>query len=181
MMYVSKVSRTIAIGLLGAALVGVPAGIVGRVLMRLIAVALGDRPGYSLSGTIGILVAYVVLATPGGLALAAVQRRGRARWAALAFAAAGIVSLNGMMLLGQALDNGFSSWDQRAHQALFVAAYLLYGALLAGEVVALAWVTTSLGHRPGRSRWSPSATSAPPSRAGRRQAPPSGPACERSS
>lgn len=70
------------VGLGAALLVGVALGAVARLMMRLVAVAAGHHGEFSIGGTVGIMVAFVVVMVPGSL-LAALWW-GRGWWTLLA-------------------------------------------------------------------------------------------------
>ncbi|HEX5996335.1 MAG TPA: hypothetical protein VFY84_14435 [Jiangellales bacterium] len=73
----SVVARRIGVGLSAAVVAGMAAGLVARLMMRLAAVAVGEDGHFSLAGTAGILVAFVVVAVPGAVLASLVRRRGR--------------------------------------------------------------------------------------------------------
>lgn len=57
-------------GVVAAAVTGIPAAVVTRLLMRLIAHTVNDQPEFSLSGSVGIVLIYVAGLLPGCVALA---------------------------------------------------------------------------------------------------------------
>jgi hypothetical protein len=71
------VVRKIMVGLVAAAAAGVMLGLVARLMMRLAALAAGVESHFSLGGTGGILLIFVVLTVPGAVLAALVRRRGR--------------------------------------------------------------------------------------------------------
>lgn len=71
------VARRVGIGLSAAVVAGVAAGLVARLMMRLAALAVGEVGHFSLAGTAGILVAFVVVTVPGAVLASLVRRRGR--------------------------------------------------------------------------------------------------------
>ncbi len=71
------------LAILGAALVaGLVGGLAARLLMRAIALALGHDSGFSLAGTAGIVIVFVVLAVPAAATAAAASTviRTGGRW-----------------------------------------------------------------------------------------------------
>lgn len=62
-------------GVLAAVVAGVVVGAVARVLMRLTTAAAGGDPGFSWSGSAGIVTLYALAMIPGACAAAATRRR----------------------------------------------------------------------------------------------------------
>jgi hypothetical protein len=71
-----------AVGLGAALAVGLVLGAVARLMMRLVTLAAGHTPEFSLGGTLGIMIAFALFMAPG--ALLAALWRGRGRWLLLA-------------------------------------------------------------------------------------------------
>lgn len=71
------VVRRAVVGVGAALLAGVLMGSVARVMMRLVAVATGHNAEFSASGTVSILLAFVVLMVPGALLASLWRGRGR--------------------------------------------------------------------------------------------------------
>ena len=73
----ARVARKVAVGVGAAVVAGVAMGIVARVMMRLAALAAGEPGGFSLAGTVGILLAFVIVTVPGAVLASLLRRRGR--------------------------------------------------------------------------------------------------------
>lgn len=89
-MHGRQVARAVARGTAAAVLWGVVAGALMRLLMRVANVVTGGEPGFSVLGTAMILVFFVVLLLPGGIALAV--SRGRWPWAVLLLGTAALAA-----------------------------------------------------------------------------------------
>lgn len=74
---VVRVARKVGVGLAAALVAGVAMGALARLMMRLTAVAAGHPGEFSLAGTAGILLAFVIVTAPGALLASLVRRRGR--------------------------------------------------------------------------------------------------------
>lgn len=128
-------ARLIAITVLGALLAGVVAASLGRVAMRLIAVAGGDSFDFvnfhfTLEGTISILVGVTVSALPLALLLLAIRKwlPGVGYRKVIAYGLAFTV-FPGLLLLTDSEFNK-SSVNATYGRALFVVCYFSYGALV---------------------------------------------------
>ena len=71
------VLRRIAVGVAAGVAAGALLGSVARLMMRLATLAAGGETGFSLAGTAGILLVFVVFTLPGSVLAALVRRRGR--------------------------------------------------------------------------------------------------------
>jgi len=139
-------ARLIAITVLGALLAGVVAASLGRVAMRLIAVAGGDSFDFvnftfTLEGTTSILVRETVFALPLALLLLTVRKwlPGVGYRKVIAYGLAFVV-FPGLLLL---TDSEFNTNSVNATygRALFMVCYFLYGALVG-------WVIETLDRPP---------------------------------
>ena len=74
---IAGVARKVAVGLAAAVVAGVTLGLVARLMMRLATVAVGEPGSFSLAGTAGILLAFVIVTVPGAVLAALLRRRGR--------------------------------------------------------------------------------------------------------
>lgn len=73
-----RVVRKIGVGIAAAIVTGAVLGLCARVMMRLAAVAAGHEGApFTLGGTFGIVMIFVVAALPGAVLAALVDRRGR--------------------------------------------------------------------------------------------------------
>lgn len=144
-MRVPRRARLIAITLLGALLACVVAASLGRVAMRLIALAGGDsfdfvNLNFTLEGTTSILLRQTVAALPLALLLLAIRKWlpgvGYRKVAAYGFA---FLLLPGLLLL---TDSEFNRNGVNATygRALFMVCYFSYGALVG-------WVIETLDQR----------------------------------
>jgi hypothetical protein len=77
-----RVGRVIATGFLAAAAGGLLASIPARLLMRVVAIGVGESPHFSWTGSIGIAVIFGFAVLPGAWVAASTTRRGR--WLTLA-------------------------------------------------------------------------------------------------
>ncbi|HEU4513732.1 MAG TPA: hypothetical protein VFR87_11565 [Nocardioidaceae bacterium] len=73
----AAVARKVGLGLAAAVVAGAAMGLVARLMMRLASVAAGEPGHFSLAGTAGILMVFVVVVVPGGVVASLVRRRGR--------------------------------------------------------------------------------------------------------
>lgn len=71
------VVRKIGVGIAAAVVAGLALGLVARLMMRLATVAAGHESGFSLAGTAGIVMIFVIAAVPGALLASLMNRRGR--------------------------------------------------------------------------------------------------------
>lgn len=138
-------ARLVAITLLGAFLAGIVAASLGRVAMRLIAVAGGDsidfvNLNFTLEGTTSILVRETVFASPLALLLLAVRRRlpGVGCRKVVAYGLA-FVLFPGFLLLTDSEFNR-NSVNATYGRALFTVCYFSYGAVVG-------WVIETLDRR----------------------------------
>jgi hypothetical protein len=105
------------------------AGILGRIDMRLVAVIRGDAPGFSITGTIGILLVFLIMGCALALlfALLAVGRRTRPAWWSLI----GVALFAGVLLLTPLRQ-------ELGGRPVFIALFVPVGLLLGW---ASAWLT----------------------------------------
>lgn len=141
-------ARLIAIAVLGALIAGVVAASLGRVAMRLIAVAGGDsfdfvNFNFTLEGTTSILVRETVFALPLALLLLAVRKwlPGVGYQKVIAYGLAFVV-FPGLLLLTDSEFNK-NSVNATYGRALFTACYFSYGA-------AVGWVIETIDRRSAR-------------------------------
>jgi hypothetical protein len=132
--------RRIGVAVVAAVLVGVPAALLARLLMRLATLAVGGLPGpVTVAGTAGIVVAFVVLALPATLVMAAWPRW--ARWTGAVFAVAFTVFPSGVIAVADLPYLGLLATPRLltvlAVMAGFVVLVATYGQLLARLVVRL--------------------------------------------
>lgn len=73
----TAVARRVGTGLAAAFVAGIAMGLVARLMMRLATVAAGIPGHFSLAGTAGIVMSFVVIAVPGAVLAALMRRRGR--------------------------------------------------------------------------------------------------------
>lgn len=98
-------------GVVAAAVPGILAGVVTRLLMRLIAHTVNDQPGFSWTGSVGIVLIYVATLLPGCVALAC----SRGRWPWLLFSASVVLLTFEAIAIGvqetaAAHDMGVGRW-----------------------------------------------------------------------
>jgi hypothetical protein len=67
----------VVVGLTAAVVAGLALGAVARLMMRLVTVAAGAEGEFSLAGTLGILLVFVVVTLPGAVLASWLRRRGR--------------------------------------------------------------------------------------------------------
>jgi hypothetical protein len=70
-------TRKLAVGTAAALVAGAVLGSVARLMMRLANLAAGGDTGFTLAGTAGILLAFVLFTFPGAVLAAMLRRRGR--------------------------------------------------------------------------------------------------------
>ena len=70
-------TRRLAVGAAAALVAGAVLGSVARLMMRLANLAAGGDTGFTLAGTAGILLAFVLFTFPGAVLAALLRRRGR--------------------------------------------------------------------------------------------------------
>lgn len=70
-----QIGSRVAAGALAAVVLGVLAGGVARVLMRLLVVLSGDTPRFSTAGTLGVLLIFATVMLPGAIVTALGRRR----------------------------------------------------------------------------------------------------------
>ena len=72
-----RVLRRTALGVAAAVAAGVVLGVTARLMMRLATLATGREAEFSLGGTVGILLIFVLAALPGAVVASLVRGRGR--------------------------------------------------------------------------------------------------------
>ena len=137
-----------------ALLVGVPAALIGRLLMRFVVLAGGGTPEPpTLGGTAGIAMVFVVFALPAALTMAALPHR--ARRIGMVFAAVFTVFPAGLIAAGDLGNLGLLSAGRQvatvAVLVAFVVLFAAYGRLLARVVVRLLGRPGAAGAAPGPS------------------------------
>ena len=125
--------RKVVAALVTAATVAIALGGVARVLMRLVTVAAGHVPGFSWSGTAGILAVFFVAAVPGCLVAAFARRR---RWVVLAVGSA-LLCIPATGVASEELGDT-STLSTPQWVGVGAASLALYATVLALPVVALA-------------------------------------------
>ena len=135
--------RLAAAASIAGILSGLLAGVLGRIDMRLVAVIRGDAPGFSITGTIGILLVFLIMGCTLALlfALLAVGRAGPAWWSLI-----GVALFAGVLLLTPLRQ-------ELGGRPTFIALFVPVGLLLGW---ASAWLTLlisrSLPERTGPGR-----------------------------
>jgi hypothetical protein len=72
-----RLARRLVVGLAAGVVAGLVCGGLARVLMRVVSVVSGDQPEFSWSGTIFIVLLFVLAAVPGAMVAAGYRGRGR--------------------------------------------------------------------------------------------------------
>ena len=125
--------RQAGIGLLAGVIVGFPIlGIGGRIAMSIVAVARGQQPDFSVSGTLGVFVVLTLLAAPAGLLFVALKRHmpGTGLWKGLSFGVLFFLIIAAMTFLRRA-GMGELAGDAVIGGTLFGALIVLYGIAVA--------------------------------------------------
>ena len=118
---------------------GLVAGVLGRIAMRIVAVVRGDVPDFTITGTIGILLVFLLMGGALALVFAIVARGNPARPGPGWWSLAGAGLLAGVVLLTPLRS-------ELAGRAAFIALFLPVGLLLGWGS---AWLTLVI------SRWLP--------------------------
>jgi hypothetical protein len=86
---IARAGRAVGVGVTSALVGGVGAAALTRPLMRAAALLTSDQPGFTISGTVSILLVYVACLVPGAVALVL----GRSWWAWTLYGAGCVVLL----------------------------------------------------------------------------------------
>jgi hypothetical protein len=140
-------ARRSGAGVLAATAVGAVAGVLARVLMRLIALVAGGPTSFSVGGTVAIVLIFVVVVLPGAVACAFHLRR--TGWALLRAAGALLLFQSVVIPLQEDLTPPGGPWTATLTLLLLVS----FWALVVAEVLVVRRTAWRLGDRcqhPGR-------------------------------
>jgi hypothetical protein len=140
---VKKLLVVVTSAVVAALVAGVVVGGASRVLMRLVSLAAGDEGGFSVGGTVAIVVAYAAFMLPGAVLAGSTDRRGRT---ALLVVGALLLCVPAIGVASEEVDGtgglGALQW----------AGVLAAGAAIFGAIATLPAVTTRLVDRL-QKRW----------------------------
>lgn len=148
----SRAGRVVGFGVLASMVAGVASAVVARVLMRLATEVVDGEPSFSVAGTLGIVMIYVVALTPG--AVASVATRRWPRWVALGAGAAFLALASVNIAVQEDLD---AVTDSTSRIVLMVVVALGFVAGLVGHV----WLLARLGDRWRRPRGAAASNTSP--------------------
>ncbi|PFG39619.1 hypothetical protein ATJ97_2130 [Georgenia soli] len=138
-----QIGSRVAAGALAAVVLGVLAGGVARVLMRLLVVLSGDAPRFSTTGTLGVLLIFAMVMLPGAIVTALGRRR----------AGTVLLVLGAALLVFQSVNiplqedrTGFMSAGPGA-LALTLVVLLAFPAVIVAQTVATSQLAVALTRR----------------------------------
>ena len=142
---IRQIGSRLGAGVLAALVLGVLAGGLARVLMRVLVVLSGEEGRFSLTGTLGIVTIFVAMMVPGAVA-AALGARGTSR--VLLALGATVLLFQSVVIPLQEDRTAFATADG-ALQALVIVVLVAFPLVIVAQAVATSRLAAALARRLG--------------------------------